>query len=111
MAWSLGEADLARLRRAGSGALSDERGLALFDAALAADHSPALAVPIDTAGLRSLAAARAPPPIFSGLNRMPKRRSAVSRSLAAKLTALSAVAAEGPVLGLVPSKVAARHGH
>src|SRR5260221_10332855 len=98
MAWSLGEADRARLRRAGSGALSDERGLALFDAALAADHSPALAVPIDTAGLRSLAAAGALPPIFSGLIRMPKRRSAVSGSLAAKLAALSGVGAGG--LGL-----------
>ena len=39
----LSEADLARMRRGGIAAISDERGLALFDAALAADRASALA--------------------------------------------------------------------
>ena len=63
--------------RGGIEALSDERGLALFDAALGAGRPQALAVPIDTAGLRGLAAAGALPPILSGLVRAaaaPQRR-------------------------------------
>ena len=101
MTSGLGEADLARMRRGGIEALSDERGLALFDAALGADRAAALAVPLDPAGLRALASAGALPPILSGLVRAPKRRSAASGSLAAKLAALPEAEHEGFVLDLV----------
>src|SRR4029077_11230377 len=50
----LQEADLARMRRGGVETLSDERGLALFDAAIGADRATALAMPLNTAGLRAL---------------------------------------------------------
>ena len=105
------EADLARMRRGGVEALSDERGLALFDAALGAGRATALAVPLDTAGLRAMASAGALPPIFSGLVRVPQRRSAASGSLAAKLATLPEAEREGYVLDLVRGEVAAVLGH
>jgi polyketide synthase 12 len=111
MASGLGEADLARMRRGGVEALSDERGLELFDAALGADRSQALAVPIDTAGLRSLASAGALPPILSGLVRAPRQRSASSGSLAAKIAALPEAEVESFVLNLVRDEVAAVLGY
>ena len=111
MTAELGEADLARMRRGGIEALSDEDGLALFDAALGADRALALAVPIDTAGLRALASTGALPPILSGLVRTPRRRGAASGSLATKLAALSMTEHEGFVLDLVKGEVAAVLGH
>ncbi len=111
MTLALGEADLARMRRGGIGALSDERGLSLFDAGLAADRPQALAVPIDIAVLRAAASFGALPPIFSGLIRVPRRRAAASGSLAAKLATLPEAEHEGHVLDLVRSEVAAVLGH
>ncbi len=111
MASGLGEADLARMRRSGIEALSDERGMALFDAALGADSPQALAVPIDTASLRALASSGALPPIFGGLVRGSKRRTAASGSLAARLATLPEAEHEGFVLDLVRSEVAAVLGH
>ncbi len=111
MGGELGEADLARMRRGGIEALSDEQGLALFDAAIGADRPQALAVPIDTAGLRGLASAGALPPILSGLVRTPRRRSAASGSLATKLAALPEGERESFVLDLVRGEVAAVLAH
>ena len=107
----LGEADLARLRRAGADVLSDAQGLALFDAALAADRPLALAIPLNLPGLGAIAAAGALPPIFSGLVRRPRRGSADSGALAAKLAALSEAEHEDHVLELVRGEVAAVLGH
>ncbi len=111
MGSQLGEADLARMRRGGIEALSDERGLALFDAVLDADRPQVLAVPIDTGGLRAAASAGALPPILSGLVRTARRRSSASGSLAAKLANLPEAEHEGFVLDLVRSEVAAVLGH
>jgi NADPH:quinone reductase-like Zn-dependent oxidoreductase/acyl carrier protein len=110
MAGGLDGADLARMRRSGIEALSDERGLALFDAAVEAGRPQALALPIDTAGLRALASAGALPPILSGLVRAPRRRSA-SGSLLAKLTALPEAEHESFILELVRGEVATVLGH
>src|SRR4029077_18396654 len=111
MASGLGEADLARTRRSAAEALSNERGLTLFDAALGTDRAVALAVPIDTAGLAAQASAGTLPPILSGLVRVPRRRRAAAGSLAAKLTTLPEAEAEGFILDLVRSEVAAVLGH
>jgi NADPH:quinone reductase-like Zn-dependent oxidoreductase len=111
MAGGLDEADLARMRRGGIEALSDEQGLALFDAALRADRPQALAVPVDVAGLGDLAASGALPPILSGLARAPKRRSSASGSLVAKLAALPEGEHEAFVLDLVRGEVAAVLGY
>ncbi len=111
MASSLGEADLARLRRGGVEALSDERGLALLDSALGADRAAALAMPLDTAALGALASAGALPPVLRGLVRIPKRRAVASGSLAARLATMSEAEAEGLVSSLVRGEVAAVLGH
>src|SRR5260221_4106239 len=68
-------------------------------------------MPLNSAGLRALASVGALPPIFSGLIRTPKRRSAASGSLAMKLTELSEAEREGHVLELVRAQVAAILGH
>src|SRR4029077_13987338 len=107
----LQEADLARMRRGGVETLSDERGLALFDAAIGADRATALAMPLNTAGLRALASAGALPPIFSAMVRATRRRSAASGSLVAKLTTLPEAEHESYVLDLVRGEVAAVLGH
>ncbi|MGB3440599.1 MAG: type I polyketide synthase, partial [Actinophytocola sp.] len=63
--------DLARLSRAGFGALSTEDGLALFDAAIAADRALTVPVRLDLAGLRKSGADV--PPLLRGLVRAPAR--------------------------------------
>jgi len=67
MTAGLGAADLARMRRAGIGSISGERGLTLFDASIEAARALTLALPIDRAALRSRAAAGTLPPLFGGL--------------------------------------------
>jgi acyl transferase domain-containing protein/acyl carrier protein len=110
MASELGDADLARMRRGGIEALSDERGLALFDLALGADRPQVVALPLDVAGLRVLASAGALPPIFAGLVRVSRRR-ASSGSLAAKLAALPEAERGSHVLDLVRTRIAAMLGY
>ena len=111
MTSGLTEADLARMRRGGIEALSDERGLALFDAALGAGRPRVLALPLDPAGLRSQSAAGALPPILRGLVRSTRRRSAGSGSLAAKLASLPEAEHRGFVLELVRGEAATVLGH
>ena len=107
----LGEADVARMRRGGFEPIADEQGLALFDAAIGADRPGALALPIETAGLKAAASVGALPPILSGLVRTPKRRSASSGSLATTLASLPEAEHEAYVLELVRGSVAAILGH
>ncbi len=57
------------MRRAGIAALADERGLALFDQALAAGRADVAALGLDRAGLRARASAGMLPPILRGLVR------------------------------------------
>jgi acyl transferase domain-containing protein/NADPH-dependent curcumin reductase CurA/acyl carrier protein len=111
MGSGLGEADMARMRRGGMQPIADEQGLALLDAAMGAGRPQAIALPIDTAGLRAAASAGALPPILSGLVRTPRRRSAASGSLATKLASLPEAEHEAFVLDLVKSEVAAVLGH
>ncbi|HEX6688711.1 MAG TPA: SDR family NAD(P)-dependent oxidoreductase, partial [Solirubrobacterales bacterium] len=87
----LSEADLARMRRSGVAALSDQQGLAFFDQALGSDRATTLALGIDRAGLRSQATAGALPAILSGLVRVPARSQAGSAfsALVAKLASAS----------------------
>ena len=110
MAAGLGEADLARMRRLGIGALSADKGLALFDAALAAFPAQAVPVELDRAALRSAAAAGTLPPILSGLAGAAARPRARG-SLGAKLAELAPAEQEAQVLSLVQTEVAAVLGH
>jgi acyl carrier protein len=110
MTAELGKADLARMARFGIEALGEERGLALFDSALAAGSAQAVAIALNRSGLRAQAAAGSLPPMLSSLVKVPARRRA-SGSLAAKLAALPEAEREGAVLDLVRAEVAAVLGH
>ena len=56
MTGHLDQADLARMGRAGIGALSAEQGLALFDAAVRSDRPQLVPIRLDLAGLRRVGA-------------------------------------------------------
>ncbi|PKV77063.1 type I polyketide synthase [Streptomyces sp. TLI_146] len=115
MAAQLGAADQARFARAGMSAIEPERGLALFDTALALE-APALApVLYDTKVLRARGAEL--PHLLRGLVRVPVRRAAAAaggadatapgRSLAERLAPLAAAEREKAVLDLVRTELAA----
>jgi acyl transferase domain-containing protein/acyl carrier protein len=107
---------LARLRRqAGERlallALSAERGLALFDAAL--ERPEALLVPaqLDLALLRSRARSGTLPALLGGLVRVPTRAGGAGGSFARRLAAVPEGEREALALELVRSHVAAVLGH
>ncbi|GDY60074.1 hypothetical protein SVIO_106970 [Streptomyces violaceusniger] len=112
MTGSLGEADLARWARAGIRALSDEQGLALFDAAVRLDQSLVVAARLDVAAMR---AAGTVSPLLSGLTGGPVRRSAATTAgegdLAARLAALPIEERHSAVLELVRAQAATVLGH
>ncbi|MFE1930514.1 SDR family NAD(P)-dependent oxidoreductase [Streptomyces sp. NPDC059474] len=66
--------DLARLARAGIDPLTADHGLALFDAALRADHPVTAPVRLNLSVLRAQAAAGTLPALLRGLVRAPARR-------------------------------------
>ena len=109
MSSELGEADVARMRRAGLEVLSERQGLALLDAALASPRPLAAAVRFDLQALRAQAATAALSPLFSKLAPAPSRR-AVS-SLGARLAAVPEAERAATVLELVRGEVAAVLGH
>ncbi|MDQ3936802.1 MAG: beta-ketoacyl reductase, partial [Actinomycetota bacterium] len=104
------ESDRARVRRMGVTPLTDQEGLALFDAARAAAQ-PALApVRLDTPALRAQARAGVLPEIMQALVGAPARR-ASERSLASRLAEAPESARQRIVLELVQGHVAAVLGH
>jgi polyene macrolide polyketide synthase len=110
---ALDDADLARMERAGVAALSDERGLELFDAALGADLALTVPAPFNRAALRRAAEAGALPPVLAGLVSAPRRRRATAADglLAAKLAKLGEAEREPMVLDLLRGEIAAVLGH
>jgi len=108
----LSTADLARLSRAGFGALSTSDGLALFDAARGTGRAVAVPVKLDLAGLRK--SGNDVPALFRGLVRAPARRAAASGGddgLAGRLARLGEPEQQALLLGLVREHVAAVLGH
>ena len=101
----------ARMRRLGTEALSDERGLSFFDAALAAGGSLKLAVEVDQRVFRRLAAAGVLPPILRGLARQRERRAGPTVSLAERLAKIPEADHEATVLQLVREEAAAVLGY
>lgn len=67
MTSDLSAEDQKRMDRTGVGALSDEQGMALFDAALAGDRALAVAFRGNLTALRAIANAGFLPPLFRGL--------------------------------------------
>ncbi|GAA2934092.1 hypothetical protein GCM10020221_32260 [Streptomyces thioluteus] len=76
MTAQLDEADLARLSRSGLAPMTAAQGLALFDAALAADRATVVPVRLDSTALRTHGDL---PVIFKSLVRAPARRTAAPR--------------------------------
>ena len=74
MAGALGSSDRARLERAGVVALSEERGLELFDVARGVDRALLLPMPLEMAALRAQAKAGVLPAVLRGLVRVPVRQ-------------------------------------
>jgi acyl transferase domain-containing protein/NAD(P)-dependent dehydrogenase (short-subunit alcohol dehydrogenase family)/acyl carrier protein len=109
------DADLDRMNRLGLPALSVEEGLALFDAALAADEAVLVPIRVDQAALR--ARADEIPALLRGLVRGPARRTvdageAVSgNALERKLAGLAEADRERLLLELVRTHVASVLGH
>ncbi|MGQ4336041.1 SDR family NAD(P)-dependent oxidoreductase, partial [Streptomyces hayashii] len=107
----LGEADLARIERAGFAPLAVEEGLALFDACLAADRPVLLPMRLDTAPRPG----RETPPLLSALVRPPRpaARTAAApvATLRDRLLALPVAERDGMLLDMVRSHAATVLGH
>ncbi|WP_407566248.1 SDR family NAD(P)-dependent oxidoreductase [Streptomyces sp. 184] len=118
---ALGEADRARLARAGSGALSAAEGLRLFDAALGVTEAVSLPVKLDPAALRGRG--DDVPPLLRGLVRGtsgggrpvrgPRREGApaAAGTLAQRLAGATGAERRNAVLDLVCRESAAVLGH
>ena len=114
MGGTLTEADRARWARAGIAPLDVERGLALFDAALAGTH--VLVVPATLALGRLRAATDLPPPLLRGLIRSRPRRAVsagdgLDGSWAAWIVGLAESERHEAVLDLVRSVATTVLGH
>ncbi|MFB7919560.1 type I polyketide synthase, partial [Streptomyces sp. NPDC056061] len=113
----LTETDLRRLARSGMGALSDDEGMALFDAALRTDLAVLVPARLDLTALRSAYGTGPVPALLRGLIRTSARRTAAAgsaasgSSLAERLLALSAAERRRTLLDLVRTQVAAVLGH
>ncbi|MEV0322966.1 SDR family NAD(P)-dependent oxidoreductase, partial [Streptomyces sp. NPDC050659] len=77
MTGHLADTDLARISRGGLAPLTEEEGLALFDAAMASAEVQLAPVRFDTARLSAEIAAGTAPPLLERLARTPRRRGAV----------------------------------
>ena len=91
--------------------LSAERGLALFDAALAAPEALVVPAQLDLALLRSRARSGTLPALFRDLVRVPARAAGEGGSLARRLAAVPEAEREALVLAVVRGHVAAVLGH
>ncbi|WP_373294886.1 type I polyketide synthase, partial [Dactylosporangium sucinum] len=116
MTAQLSHTDLARMARAGSGALSTVDGLALLDAALATGAATLVPARIDVPTIQATATADSVPPILRGLVRVPARPAA-GASRAAKSSLAGQLAGQEPseqrraILDLVRAQAAVVLGH
>ncbi|WP_394814039.1 type I polyketide synthase [Streptomyces litchfieldiae] len=114
MTGDLSEGDLARMRRTGVRPLSNEAGLALFDAALGAGEPLLVTAALDASGLRDPEQVA---PVLRGLVRTPAWRTATNDavrsgpSFAEELAKLSDAERERALLDLVRGQVAKVLGH
>ncbi|MFI9201289.1 type I polyketide synthase [Streptomyces sp. NPDC053048] len=126
MTSKLDSADLARIRRMGLAAMDSAEGLALFDAACAADGDVLFPVRLDTAGLRARAADGEVPALLKGLVKAPARRArtgqeggepahghraAAASTLVQSLTGLAEAEQDRALLELVRKQIATVLGH
>ncbi|MEV3874340.1 type I polyketide synthase, partial [Streptomyces sp. NPDC049906] len=114
----LDEAEVRRIARSGMPPLATEQGLELFDTALTVDRAVLLPMRLDTAALRSAAAAGTLPPLLRGLVRTPLRRAATATEATAdedvlrrRLADLDGAGRMRMLLELVRTRTAAVLGH
>ncbi|MGW5866079.1 SDR family NAD(P)-dependent oxidoreductase, partial [Streptomyces sp. NPDC055239] len=112
----LDNADLARLSRSGLGSMSTSQGLALFDAALAADRATIVPARFDLPALRNQAAQGSLAPVFKSLVRAPAVRAVAptaeeASSWSAGMAALDAADRAAALLELVGSQASLVLGH
>ncbi len=106
----LDELDLNRHVRLGYALMPAERGLELFEAAMALDEAQPVPLEFDRPGLRAMAADGMLPSILRGLVRAPASRERESGSLARQLAGVPAGEREAVVLELVRSHAATALG-
>ncbi|SEM19531.1 Acyl transferase domain-containing protein [Rhodococcus maanshanensis] len=111
MTGHLGGADTTRLGRGGVVAMSDEQGLALFDAAVAQHRAGVVAARVDTASLAAGARAGTLAPLLEGLLPEGRRVAGVVVGLRQRLVGLTAAERDALVLDTVRGQVAAVLGH
>ncbi|MBT2212472.1 type I polyketide synthase [Actinomadura sp. NEAU-AAG7] len=114
MTGHLGSGDLDRVGRGGLLPLTDDEGLALFDAAVALGGDVTALARLDVRALRAQAAAGLLPPVLRGLVRAPARAAggdAGAAPLADRLAGLEPEARLRALLDLVRGQVAAVLGH
>ncbi|WP_412126808.1 type I polyketide synthase [Streptomyces tubercidicus] len=113
---ALDETALARMSRSGMTGLASAQGLALFDAARAAQDALLVPARLDLTALRQQAGAGMVPELLRGLVRMPGRRQvdsggAATSELRERLTGMSAAERDRTLLDLVRAQVAAVLGY
>ncbi|MER6961935.1 type I polyketide synthase, partial [Streptomyces sp. NPDC000618] len=107
----------SRALRRGVRALTNDEGLALFDAALRSDAAHLLPVLLDPVALRTRAASGALPDVLRSLVRATSRRTAATAeesagsTLASRLAALDEEARDAEILNLVRTNVSLVLGH
>jgi acyl transferase domain-containing protein/acyl carrier protein len=106
----LEELDFTRHVRLGYALMSAERGLELFEAAMALDEAQPVPLEFDRPGLRAMAADNMLPPVLRRLVRAPASRERESGSLARQLAGVPAAEREAVVLELVRSHAATALG-
>ncbi|MFD7844058.1 type I polyketide synthase, partial [Nocardia sp. NPDC059764] len=114
MTGHLGDVDTTRLGRGGVAAMSDEQGLALFDAALVQHRAGVVAARIDAAALAARSRAGVLAPMLEGM--LPTIRRSTSGAAGAvglgqRLVGLTPAERKALVLGTVRGEVAAVLGH
>ncbi|WP_369172977.1 type I polyketide synthase [Streptomyces sp. R28] len=112
----LDTADVERMTRSGILPLTDEQGLALFDAALDGARAAVLPVALELTALQAQATAGVLPGLFRGLVRAPGRRKALAAAagnstLGQRLTGLAPEERDREMLELVRTQAAAVLGH
>ncbi|HEU5473874.1 MAG TPA: KR domain-containing protein, partial [Actinophytocola sp.] len=113
MTGHLDEANLARLRRAGTAPLSAEEGMTLFDTATPLDRALVVPMKLDVAALQAQAGGTAVPPILRDLVRVRRTAATVAQvsELRQRLAGLPATERDRTLLDLVNTNVAAVLGH
>ncbi|MEU1207179.1 type I polyketide synthase [Nocardia sp. NPDC005825] len=111
MTGHLGDTDTTRLGRSGVLAMSDEQGLAMFDAAVAQHRSGVVAARVDMAALATGARAGTLAPLFEDLITGVRRATGVEVGLRQRLTGLADADRKALALDTVRDQVAAVLGH